>query len=362
MSSKFEKICTSLNYDIVAIEPQDHSIWDEFVSKHDPSNLLQSFQWGEFKHFSGKRIYRIALVDENAIQAVAQIYIHESFPGTRTAHLEYGPILASSVDLAMVPLFVQEICRFVRQQVSCTSLIIEKGVSGTSALEEIVNKSVKKLKGRGCEPTQPHRTIRVDLSRPEADLLAGFKEKTRYNIRLAEKKGVAITFSREKFDLDRFLHLLSITAKRQHVSFYPKNYFETLWDVYSHSGQIVLGFAQFQGIDVASLILVLSGNTAYYLFGGTADEHRDCMANYLLHYQAMLLAKEGSYSWYDFWGSAKPGDKTYEKWKGITRFKEGFNGHEIEFGQAYSIVFRRFPELVHSALQLPLDLYKRLRK
>ena len=179
--------------------------------------------------------------------------------------------------------------------------------------------------------------------------------------RLAEKKEVAITVSHGSNDLPGFYHLLTTTARRQGVTFYPLDYYQTLLDSFGPGGDIAILTATHDEDVLASLLLVFCHDTAFYLFGGTADEKRDYMANYLLHYQAMQLAANRGCAWYDFWGIALPGDPLADKWAGISKFKSGFAGTLIEYPAAWHKVYRPFNYLLFHGFPIIRKFLSRLR-
>ena len=250
--------------------------------------------------------------------------------------------------------FLEHLSR-ICQTAQTTDLIVEPLLTG------IATSSWQQLKFYPTTSVQPRFTSQVDLTVP--DLMESFKPKTRYNIRLAEKKEVAISASTERTDLIEFYRLLTVTARRQNVTFYPMDYYQTLFDAFSPAGNITVMTAR-QGNDVlAALLLIFYQDTAYYLYGGTADLKREYMANYLLHYRAMELARDAGSAFYDFWGIAMADDPLAEKWAGITRFKLGFSGTMIEYAPAFRRIFRSFwprlRALFNSLRSLPSLLKRR---
>jgi lipid II:glycine glycyltransferase (peptidoglycan interpeptide bridge formation enzyme) len=133
---------------------------------------------------------------------------------------------------------------------------------------------------------QPREVLVVDISKAEKDLLSEMKAKTRYNIRLAEKKGVRIFSTREKKYQEAFFELIEATAKRQNILPHPKSYYEKMLSVFSEE-DLSLFVAEFEGYVLAANLILFSGDTATYLHGGTSDVHREMMAPVLLQWEQM---------------------------------------------------------------------------
>ena len=154
------------------------------------------------------------------------------------------------------------------------------------------------------------------------------KSKVRYNIRLAEKKGVRIIASRDRKYQEVFFSLIEATAKRQGILAHPKSYYEKMFATLPEE-ELSLYVAEYEGEAIAANIVLFSGDTATYLHGGTSDHHRETMAPFLLQWEQIKEAKRRGCSWYDF-GGVNTQQTTDNKqqitnaWAGITRFKTGF--------------------------------------
>ena len=176
---------------------------------------------------------------------------------------------------------------------------------------------------------QPREVLVVDILKDEKDLLSEMKAKTRYNIRLAEKKGVRIFSTRKKKYQEALFELIEATAKRQNILPHPKSYYEKMLSVFSEE-DLSLFVAEFEGYVLAANLILFSGDTAIYLHGGTSDVHREMMAPILLQWEQMREAKQRGCRWYDFGGvrtlsSGEDQLSGINAWEGITRFKLGFS-------------------------------------
>lgn len=195
-------------------------------------------------------------------------------------------------------------------------------------------------------PLQPQKTIVVDLSKSEDELLRFMREKTRYNIRLAERKGleVAKVIHREvKEDFAIFWKLLSETATRQKFSIHQKKHYELLSSIRTSEMSNEFFFAHKRDDHDEMLAAALVNihrdphtgiSSATYLHGASSHAHRELMAPHLLHWRIMQDAKHRNIQYYDLWGVDE------KKWPGITRFKTGFGGTQIEYPASLHIMYR----------------------
>lgn len=187
---------------------------------------------------------------------------------------------------------------------------------------------------------QPKEILIVGISGSEEDLLAGMKQKTRYNVRLAEKKGVTVFASREEKYIEEFLRLVKVTAQRDKITAHPENYYRKMFEAIPQD-VLKLYVAEYQGKIIAANLVLFFGRTATYLHGASDNIHREVMAPYLLQWQAMLDAKKAGYTQYDL-GGVKTGDARGKSWEGISRFKTGF-APDIEptrFPGCYDIIIK----------------------
>lgn len=178
---------------------------------------------------------------------------------------------------------------------------------------------------------QPRENFIIDITKDETQLLAEMKPKVRYNIRLAEKKGIRIFSTRDNKYQTAFLALIESTARRQHILPHPHEYYKNFFSVFSLE-KCELWIAEYQEIVLAANLVVYAGDTATYLHGGTNDKYRELMAPVFLQWAQICEAKKRGCTKYDFGGvktggNHESGIMNQEKsnWAGITRFKIGFS-------------------------------------
>lgn len=201
------------------------------------------------------------------------------------------------------------------------------------------------------ESLQPQKTVILDLLKSEDVLLAEMHEKTRYNIHLAERKGVEVAtmVNRElKKDMEVFWNILSATAERKKFHLHKQAHYEILMNARTndfsnefffahastHTGAEVLAAAMinFYHKDTPSSHL----SSATYLHGASSHTQKELMAPHLLHWRIIQEAKRRGFYFYDFWGIDEA------RWPGFTRFKLGFGGKVVEYPHAVDVVYRPF--------------------
>lgn len=201
---------------------------------------------------------------------------------------------------------------------------------------------------------QPDTTLVLDLKLSEDEILKQMKEKGRYNIHLAERKGVKIELSK---NADTFYRLLAQTTSRDKFSSHEKSYYQNLLETLSgedfNKGFTKLFLATYNSEPLAAIIVTFYKNTATYYFGASSDSNRNLMAPYLLQWSAIRYAKNLGCRYYDFLGIS-PENSHKHKWAGVTEFKKKFGGTIVKYPCAREYIFRPF-------LYIVLVFAKRLR-
>jgi lipid II:glycine glycyltransferase (peptidoglycan interpeptide bridge formation enzyme) len=182
--------------------------------------------------------------------------------------------------------------------------------------------------------------MQLDLDKSVDDLLASFHQKWRYNIRLAERKGVSIKSDCTKDDLRAFYDVLQVTAKRDGFLVRGYSYFETMWDLLVPSGYAKLFLGIYEGQVISGAFDFIIGNRAWYVYGASSNEHRNLMPNHLMQWTAIQWAMEQGCKWYDFRGVSPRRDASEDDdhLQGLNRFKEGFSPRYVEYIGEYDMV------------------------
>jgi len=216
---------------------------------------------------------------------------------------------------------------------------------------------------RSPRDIQPREILVMDVSMSEEALLAHMKPKTRYNIRLAKKKGVEIIVSDAKEYRDRFFELVSVTSGRAGIRSHSREHYEKLLDALGPE-KVQLYCARYQGEIIAINMMIFYQDIAIYLHGGSSNTHRNVMAPFLLQWQAIQDAKKRGCRWYDFGGISTNNNEKRNDWKGITNFKQGFcpETQSITFPGTYDIVLNPWKYEMYTLLIRLRRIFKGLIK
>ena len=183
-------------------------------------------------------------------------------------------------------------------------------------------------------PLFPSWTQILDLTKSEDELLKSFHSKTRYNIRLAEKKGVVVKEMSNDKGFEIFSKLYFDTCKRQKYFGHTPKYHQIVWNSLKKDISHIL-IAFYNDTPLAAYELFYFKNILYYPYGGTSLEYRNLMASNLLMWEAIKLGKKSGAEKFDMWGSLSPGYDSSHSWSGFTRFKEGYGTKFTEFIGSY---------------------------
>jgi peptidoglycan pentaglycine glycine transferase (the first glycine) len=295
--------------------------WDKFLKQFPNAHLLQTTNWGRLKSEFSWDIVRIA-----ERTAGAQIFFKRSL-NFSIAYIPKGPVgdgwdsLISSI---------HKECKKRRAII----LIIEPDQWESEAdnySQTLMNKNGLEGFHAGNQSIQPRRTIVIDLKKEDNQILSVMKQKTRYNIHLASKKGVQVKLSS---DLAIFNDLIEKTGKRDNFAVHKANYYETVYKLFAPKDDCALMIAEYDGEPLAGLMVFKQGSRAWYFYGASSDQHREMMPAYLLQWEAIKWAKNQGCDTYDLWGVPDKDEKYLEEnfssvdqglW-GVYRFKRGFGG------------------------------------
>lgn len=307
--------------------PTNKQEFDKFVSSQNKSQFLQSWNWGEFQSVVGQSIERLVIEDDDKIVGTVMLIVKNIKMGQGYYYCPRGPI------------FVDELSD-EKKKIAFEQLLLQTSKSKNIFLrfEPKDNLASDKFVINQTIDIQPKLTIMLDLDKTEDELLVDMHQKTRYNIRLAQKKGVEIVEGGEA-DFESFWKLMTDTTQRDVFRAHSRGYYEKMLN--SLSGKIgdkenlvfKLYIAKYDGQVIASMLVAFFGDTVTYVHGASGNVNRQVMAPFLLQWQVIKLAKENGYKYYDFYGIDE------NKWPGVTRFKKGFGGFEESWPGTFDIIF-----------------------
>ena len=298
--------------------------WNRFLSQYPNTHLLQTGEWGELKSAFGWEPVRI--VSGN----VGVQILFRKLPLGFTV----GYIPKANVDESLWS-EIDSVCKQNRAILLKLETDLWDGQK-PDALHLTLRTSPHNI--------QPPRTLVIDIRGVEEETLARMKQKTRYNIRLAEKKGVTV---RAWDDIDSFHKMLLVTGGRDGFGVHSFEYYKRVYELFHPKGMGEILAAEYEGKPLAALFVACNGNRAYYLYGASTDEERNRMPTYLLQWEAMKWSKARGCEEYDLWGVPDEDEATLEAnfqsrrdglW-GVYRFKRGFGGELKRAAQAMDRVY-----------------------
>lgn len=293
----------------------DAAHWDQFLVDHPAAHILQSAAWGDLKAGFGWFPVRLQVKKTGA-----QILFRKLPFGLTIAYIPKGPV---GEDWRPLWAEVETICK--QNRAVFLKVEPDKWEGQRLDIEDLPAGSVL------AEPIQPRRTVEISLAGREDDWLAGMKQKTRYNVRLAHKKEVVI---RESNQVEVFHQLMQTTGQRDQFGVHSEVYYQRAYDLFSRDGKCALLLAEYNGLPLAGIMVFAQGKRAWYFYGASGNAERSRMPAYALQFAAMRWAAAKGCQVYDLWGIPDADEAALEAefagrddglW-GVYRFKRGFGG------------------------------------
>ncbi len=323
----------------VSAWPQALHAWDEEIAWLPGVHVLQSQEWAQVKaEYGWSPLPQVWRDGAGQVQAAALVLERVVSPlGLRVLYAPRGPLLDWN-DAGLRGRVLDGLQTLARRRRAIfikidPEVILGEGVPGTQeACENQTGRQVQaELAGRGWhlsgEQIQFRNTVWVDLGLPEEERLARLKQKWRYNLRLAQRKGVSVRPGAEE-DLVLLYRMYAETSVRDGFVIRPEAYYRTVWQTFMRQGMATPLLAEVEGQAVAGLMLFHFAGRAWYLYGMSRELQRDKMPNYMLQWEAMNRAAALGCKTYDLWGAPDVFDDSDSMW-GVFRFKEGMGGRVI---------------------------------
>jgi len=306
-------------------EVTDRMDWEVFQSEQKWMQFPQSWVWGEFRKSLGFPVARFALVDKEGkwIMAAQGEFRAKRF-GLGYWFTPRGPQFHPSVRRdeyrGYFEEFIQEL--YARRIVPKSLFWRMEPIIEQKSLERLLPPRFNRTLAMN-----PACTTLIDLTKTEEELLAAMHQKTRYNIKVAEKHDVTTRVTNHPKDVDRFLKLMQETAGRDKFVQHDAPYLAKTLYTLAAAHMARLRVAELNGAMLAANMEVNYGNTVTYLYGASSSKVRQVMAPFALQWEAIKQAKAEGAKIYDFWGCNPESRATplYKpSWDGITRFKMGW--------------------------------------
>jgi lipid II:glycine glycyltransferase (peptidoglycan interpeptide bridge formation enzyme) len=286
---------------------------------------LQSWEWGEFRKEWGNKVVRLGKFEDKKLTSTMQV-ISSKIPKTsyKIGTLIRGPKPTRAHIIALKELAKEENLVFIKLEPNSS-----KATLGTAKYKKVIELLHDNgfVKGKTLfTPT----SFWIDLTLDEDKLMSSFQSKTRYNIRLANRKGVEVVEDNSEKAFEKYLELTRETVERQGFYAHTEKYHRLMWK-HLHTDMVTAGnqpiarilTARYKKEIITTWILFAWHDFLYYPFGASTDKHKKVMANNLMMWEAIRYGKKLGLTTFDLWGR-EPG-------KGFTKFKEGYNPQVVEF-------------------------------
>jgi peptidoglycan pentaglycine glycine transferase (the first glycine) len=346
--------------------------WQTALGRLPNVHALQSWTWGEFKSRWGWTAapLLLSMPEKGGRPLSAAMLLKRELPILPFCilYVPKGPLLNYN-DGPLRRTVIAELEQIARRERAIVLKIDPDVIKGwgiePERLSPIGAKFTTELTQRGwrfsSEQVQFQNTVELELQRPEEELLAAMKQKTRYNIRLATRKGVTVR-SGTPLDFPEIVDMYEETARRDGFAVRPADYYLDIWQAFYEDGMAHPLIAEFEGEALAAVILVHSGDKAIYMYGASTNRDRRRMPNYLLQWEAIRWARSEGFATYDFWGAPDDFVETDSLW-GVWRFKAGFQGKVVRKIGAWDYPARPFWYWLYTvALPRYLDVLRARRK
>lgn len=298
---------------------------------------LQSREWGEFRKKTGVKV----VFSNNLLLTIHPI------PHTKynIGYIPKGPAINQKMLDELLEIGRKENCIFIQ---------LEPNV-------ESANGKIYKFKNliHSSRPLLTKYTFTLDLTKSEEELLKNMHSKTRYNLRLAEKKGVKIIEDNSDKTFNEYLRLTKETTQRQKFYAHNQNYHKLMWETLKVNDEnkndreklaAHLFKATYNNDVLVTWILFVYGDMLYYPYGASSTSHREVMASNLIMWEAIKFGKKLGLKEFDMWGALDQTPDTNDSWYGFHKFKEGYGGKHIEFLGSYDFIISKNLYLVYKIL------------
>lgn len=310
------------------IRPEEKDLYNRVVN-----HPIQSYEWGEFRQKTGQEVERIGFFDAGQLKKAMTVTFHR------------------------LPFFNKNIGYFPKgfkpdeEQLSTLQQLAKKHDAIFIKLESAVTKdldqnhqdhpSIKFLQNYQVEEGRSlftPFTFHLDLTLSEEELMAKMSSKTRYNTRLAIKKGVRVVEDNSEQGLEDYLRILEETTKRQAFYAHSPDYFRQMWQVFKGSNIMHILKASYEGQVLVVWILFVFNDVLYYPYGASSSQHREVMASNLMMWETIRFGQKQKCQLFDMWGALGPNPDPKDPWYGFHRFKRSYGGKLVEYIGTYDLV------------------------
>ncbi len=290
------------------------------------THVIQSWEWGEFRKSLGLPLLRYGIYKNNKLVTAFQLTLHKiPFTNKYVGYLPKGPLPNKELAQALEKIGRDNNCAFIKLE------------------PDILNKESKYVVypsfQESPKPLFTQHNFILDLTKSEEELLKNMHSKTRYNIRVAERKGVKVEERTDDKGFELFLKLHFETTERQGFHSHNKTYHRQVWKQMKEANMTRILIAFYQKKPLTAWMLYNFKDTLYYPYGGSSVEHKEVMSNNLVAWEAIKLGKKLKLKKFDMWGALGPEPDPNDPWIGFHRFKQGYGGQLVKYIGTFDLVF-----------------------
>src|SRR5574344_81693 len=303
----------------------------KFLQNNLKTHFLQSPEWQKVKN-NWENEFIVVRNDKNEITGTMSVLIRKTPVFNKT--IMYAPrgFVCDINDKETLSKLTEEVKKLAKKHNSFIFKMDPDVPNNNEEFKKILQDLGFKLKKNiknVHDVIQPKYAMRIDLrNKTEEELLQSFHSKTRYNIRLAIKKGVTVREGKRE-ELEIFHKIMKETGERDNFFIRDLSYFQKIYDVMSPKYAKLI-IVEYEGTPIAAALPILYGDKVWYLYGGSSNEYRNLMPSYLMQWEMIKWAVENKCNVYDFRGVTGFDNENSPQY-GVYRFKKGFNGEVVEF-------------------------------
>lgn len=307
--------------------PKNHIDYNNVVT-----HVIQSWEWGEFRKSLGLPLLRYGIYENGKLVTAFQLTLHKiPFTSQFVGYLPKGPLPDKKLAEALEQIGKEQNCAFIK---------LEPDILSTQPIYSVYPSFLPSPK-----PLFTKYNFVLDLTQTEEELLAAMHPKTRYNIKVAQKKGVWVEERTDDEAFSMYLKLYFDTTKRQNYHGHNETYHKKVWQILKSAGmaRLIIGFYKPPGsknpIPLSSWMILNFRDTLYYPYGGSSVEYREVMTNNLVAWEAIKLGQKLKLKSFDLWGALGPDADPNDPWQGFHRFKKGYGATLVEYLGTFDLVF-----------------------
>lgn len=290
------------------------------------THVVQSWEWGEFRESLGLPLLRYGIFKNGKMTRAFQLTLHKiPFTSQYVGYMPKGPTPDKELSEAL---------EIIGKKYKCVYIKVEPNILAGNTPFKVYPTFQPSPK-----PLFTKYNFIVDLNKSEEELLKNMHQKTRYNIRVAERKGVVVEELTDNKAFKLYLKLYFETTQRQKYLGHNEEYHRKVWETMREAGmaRILIGF--FNKKPLTAWMLFNFKDTLYYPYGGSSIEHREVMSNNLVAWEAIRLGKKLGLKYFDMWGATAPDAPPSDPWFGFTDFKRKYGGKMVKYVGTYDLVF-----------------------